>query len=69
MNTPAGGKKIAATLRAKYGPHYFSEIGVKGGRNGRRKGYAVRPELAREGQRLSVEAKQRNKLTNLTEST
>ena len=32
--THAGGKKAAATNKAKYGKDFYAEIGRKGGRNG-----------------------------------
>lgn len=55
--TRAGGKKAAATNRAKYGENYYSDIGAKGGRNGHTGGFASNPTLAKiagaKGGRLS----------------
>jgi general stress protein YciG len=45
--TKAGGIKAAATNKAKHGAKFYSEIGRKGGRNGRTGGFAANPELAR----------------------
>lgn len=38
--TKEGGKKAAATNKAKYGKNFYAEIGAKGGRLGRTGGFA-----------------------------
>lgn len=45
--TKAGGKKAAATNKAKYGPDFYREMGRIGGRNGHTGGFASNPELAK----------------------
>jgi general stress protein YciG len=40
MNTKAGGLKVAATIRRKYGEDYFAKIGRKGGQISRGGGFA-----------------------------
>lgn len=45
--TKEGGKKAAATNKAKYGAEFYARIGQKGGRNGHSGGFAANPELAR----------------------
>lgn len=45
--TKAGGKKAAATNKAKYGDDFYREMGRIGGRNGHTGGFASNPELAR----------------------
>ena len=45
--TKEGGKKAAATNKAKYGAEFYARIGQKGGRNGHTGGFAANPELAR----------------------
>ena len=45
--TKAGGLKAAATNKAKYGDGFYSNIGAKGGRNGKTGGFASNPALAR----------------------
>ena len=45
--TKEGGKKAAATNKAKYGNNFYAEIGAKGGRNGYTGGFAANPELAK----------------------
>ena len=42
-----GGRKAAATNKAKYGKEFYADIGRKGGRNGHTGGFAANPELAR----------------------
>ena len=42
-----GGRKAAATNKAKYGKEFYANIGRKGGRNGNTGGFAANPELAR----------------------
>lgn len=43
----AGGKKAAATNKARYGENWYAEIGRKGGKNGHTGGFAANPELAK----------------------
>lgn len=45
--TKAGGKKAAATNKAKHGADFYAMIGRKGGKNGHTGGFASNPELAR----------------------
>lgn len=59
--TRDGGRKAAATNKAKYGLNFYADIGRKGGRNGHTGGFAANPELAREagakGGRISKRGK------------
>ena len=50
--TKAGGKKAAATNKAKYGDDFYREMGRIGGRKGHTGGFASNPERAREAGRL-----------------
>lgn len=45
--TKAGGKKAAASNKAKYGKNFYADIGRKGGKAGHTGGFAADPELAR----------------------
>lgn len=45
--TKEGGKKAAATNKAKYGKEFYAKIGAVGGRKGHTGGFAANPELAR----------------------
>ncbi len=45
--TLEGGRKAAATNKAKYGKEFYANIGRKGGRNGNTGGFAANPELAK----------------------
>lgn len=45
--TKDGGKKAAATNKAKYGREFYAEIGRKGGKNGHTGGFAANPALAK----------------------
>ena len=45
--TKSGGRKAAATNKAKYGKEFYANIGRRGGRNGHTGGFAANPELAR----------------------
>ena len=45
--TIAGGKRAAATNKAKHGEDFYRNIGRKGGKNGHTGGFAANPELAR----------------------
>ena len=45
--TKTGGKKAAATNKAKYGNQFYANIGRKGGKNGHTGGFAANPELAK----------------------
>lgn len=44
--TKAGGRKAAATNKAKYGKDFYANIGRKGGQNGHTGGFAANPKLA-----------------------
>lgn len=50
--TKAGGKKAAATNKAKYGENFYAEMGRIGGRNGHTGGFASNPELAKRAGRI-----------------
>lgn len=43
----AGGKRAAATNKAKHGEDFYRNIGAKGGKLGRTGGFAANRELAR----------------------
>lgn len=45
--TKIGGKRAAATNKAKYGADFYAKIGAIGGRNGHTGGFWANPELAR----------------------
>lgn len=45
--TKEGGKRAAATNKAKHGEDFYKNIGRKGGQNGHTGGFAANPELAR----------------------
>lgn len=47
----AGGKKAAATNKARHGSNFYAEIGRIGGSHGHTGGFASNPELAREAGR------------------
>lgn len=49
--TKAGGKKAAATNKAKYGVKFYANIGRKGGLNGHTGGFAANPQLAKQAGR------------------
>ena len=49
--TIAGGKRAAATNKAKHGEDFYKNIGRKGGKKGHTGGFAANPELAREAGR------------------
>ena len=46
-----GGKKAAATNKARHGSNFYAEIGRIGGSHGHTGGFASNPELAREAGR------------------
>jgi general stress protein YciG len=45
--TKEGGKKAAATNKAKYGAEFYAKIGANGGKNGHTGGFYANRELAR----------------------
>lgn len=45
--TKAGGKKAAATNKARHGADFYANIGRKGGKLGKTGGFAANPALAR----------------------
>lgn len=49
--TKEGGKKAAATNKARNGENFYAEIGRIGGQKGHTGGFASNPELAREAGR------------------
>jgi len=59
--TKEGGRKAAATNKAKYGTDFYASIGKKGGKNGHTGGFAANRELARiagaKGGRISKRGK------------
>jgi len=59
--TKEGGRKAAATNKAKYGVTFYANIGKKGGQNGHTGGFAANRELARiagaKGGRISKRGK------------
>lgn len=46
--TKEGAKKALATMKRKYGEHYYKSIGAEGGKVKTKKGFATNPEFARE---------------------
>lgn len=49
--TKAGGRKAAATNKAKYGNGFYANIGRKGGQKSHTGGFYNNPELAKEAGR------------------
>jgi general stress protein YciG len=49
--TANGGKKAAATNKAKYGKDFYARIGAMGGKLGRTGGFYANRDLAREAGR------------------
>lgn len=51
--TSIGGKKASETNKKKHGADFYARIGAKGGKviNGKPKGFAANPALAREAGR------------------
>jgi len=47
MNTKAGGKKAAKTIKEKYGKDYYKNMGHLGGKAGHTGGFFGKPEKAR----------------------
>jgi general stress protein YciG len=50
--TAQGGKKAAATNKAKYGKDFYARIGQMGGKIGRTGGFYANRELARKAGRI-----------------
>jgi uncharacterized protein len=59
--TKAGGKRAAATNKAKYGSDFYAKIGAKGGKLGRTGGFAANRDLAREAGRKGGKISRRSK--------
>ena len=59
--TKEGGKKAAATNKAKYGKAFYAEIGRKGGKNGHTGGFAANPALAKIAGRKGGQISRRGK--------
>ena len=59
--TIEGGRKAAATVKAKFGIEFYREIGRLGGKNGHTGGFAANPELAREAGRKGGRISKRGK--------
>lgn len=60
--TKAGGKKAAATNKARYGDDWYKKIGAAGGRSSNTGGFAAMPrwkvvEAGRKGGRVSKRTK------------
>ncbi len=47
VGTKEGGKKVALTIKKRYGADYYAKIGKIGGQNGHTGGFAANPALAR----------------------
>ena len=60
-DTLSGGKKAAATNKARHGEDFYKKLGAKGGKAGHTGGFAANPELARiagaKGGRISKRGK------------
>ena len=64
MNTKAGGKKAAKTIKERHGDDFYSRIGAKGGRNGHTGGFFANPELAKEAGRKGGKISRRTGIKN-----
>lgn len=64
--TKEGGKKAAATNRAKHGEDFYARVGAMGGRAGHTGGFFANRELAREAGRKGGQISRRRK-ANVTE--
>ena len=65
--TTAGGKKAAATNKAKYGESFYANIGRKGGRNGHTGGFASNPEFAKKCGAIGGKISRRGKSKKINE--
>lgn len=59
--TADGGKKAAATNKAKYGKDFYARIGAAGGRQGTTGGFYANRELARKAGALGGRISRRGK--------
>lgn len=59
--TLEGGKKAAATNKAKHGDDFYARIGRKGGKNGHTGGFFANRELASEAGRIGGTISRRGK--------
>lgn len=59
--TKLGGRKAAATNKAKYGKDFYARIGQMGGKLGRTGGFYANRELAREAGRRGGRISRRTK--------
>lgn len=59
--TLEGGKKAAATNKAKHGDDFYARIGRKGGKNGHTGGFAANRELASRVGRIGGRISRRGK--------
>ncbi|MCC7288814.1 hypothetical protein IT414_00235 [bacterium] len=59
--TVEGGRKAAATNKARYGEAFYVKIGAAGGKKSRNGGFAANPELARIAGRKGGQASRKNK--------
>ena len=57
--TKEGGRKAAATNKARHGNNFYVELGRKGGQNGHTGGFFANPELAKEAGRKAPAARPR----------
>jgi general stress protein YciG len=62
--TADGGKKAAATNKAKYGKDFYARIGALGGKMGHTGGFYANRELAREAGRRGGRVSRRRKSTS-----
>lgn len=66
--TTEGGRKAAATNKARHGADFYREIGRKGGQNGHTGGFAANPALARiagaKGGRISRRSPAKKEVAN-----
>lgn len=61
--TKLGGKRAAATNKAKYGNDFYARIGAEGGKKGRTGGFFANRELARTAGAIGGRKSKRGKWT------
>ncbi len=62
--TKEGGRRAAATNRARHGAEFYARIGAIGGKRGTTGGFAANRELAREAGRKGGMISRRRKVVN-----
>lgn len=62
--TIAGGRKAAATNKARHGADFYVKIGAKGGKTTGPKGFALNPELARRAGKIGGTKSRRTGVKN-----